>query len=161
MCTRSSSDRRAALALALALLLSACAPRRESPEAYAARNAVIRYDQALVEAFRASKSSRLTGVATDDEVARNAAVIAALLRDGKFMEARQIAFEVEKIRLLPDGRAEVDAAETWSYEHRPLADPARPVAPRTVRYALTYRLKRAGEGWAVDQVVSRGDGRAP
>lgn len=144
----------------LAVLLTACPRAREDAEAYAARNAVIRYNQALVEAFGASRADLLTAVATEEEISRVAAVISGLARQDQYMVARQTSFEVRSTDLepVPDAglaAARVSATETWSYEHRPLARREVPVPPRTVTYRLTYLLRRQGSGWLVGQVLDQ------
>ncbi len=140
--------------LALAVLLG-CRLHRETPDEHAARTAVMRYNEALVRAFRDCRAERLHGVATDEEVSRVAAVIAGLLRDQKYMEARQTQFKVERIGVTSQ-RADVDAVEEWSYEHRPLPDRNRAAPAKAAKYRLTYQLKRTSSGWEVDKVLHRG-----
>jgi len=127
---------------------------------YAAKNAVVRYNQGLVEAFRASRADLLTQVATENEVSRVSALIAGLATRGQYMEARQTAFEVKHTEVLraPDGGvagAKVDADETWAYEHRALAARDAPSEVKTASYRLSYLLERKEQGWLVGQVLDR------
>ncbi len=157
MSTRSSSSR-AALAL-LALGLAACPRGREDAEAYAARNAVVRYNQALVEAYRASRADLLTQAASPAEISRVAAIISGLASRGEFMEARQTSFQVTRTEVTAGDTgpvsARVDATETWTYEHRALSRRDAPVAPKTVDYHLTYLLEPSESGWRVGKVLDQ------
>lgn len=155
-----SSSRRAAAAL-LVLALAGCPRRREDPESYAARNAVIRYNQGLVEAFRASRGDLLGGVASSDEISRVVAVISGLATRGQYMVATQVTFDVVEIKVDPttDGglsTARVEARESWRYEHRSLAAHDAPAPPKALDYHLRYKLKREGAGWLVDEVEDLG-----
>ena len=157
MCTPSSSR---VVVLAVAALALGCPRQKEDAASYAARNAVIRYNQALVEAFRASRADLLTDASTEDEMSRVAAVIAGLTTRSQFMLARQTSFEVARIVVYAeDGgvpRARVEAKESWSYEHRSLTARETPVTPKTITYELTYELvSRPGGGWLVTEVRER------
>lgn len=144
----------------LALALAACPRPKEDAEVYAAKNAVVRYNQGLVEAYRASRADLLAQVATESEVSRVAAVIAGLASRGQYMEARQTAYEVKRTELLraPDGGvggARVRAEETWTYEHRALAARDAPSEVKTASYRLSYLLERREQGWVVGQVLDQ------
>ncbi len=91
MSTRVFSERLLLLAL-LSTAGAGCQRPRESPEAYAARVVVQRYNQLLPEAFRASRGDLLAEVAGPAEVSRVSSVIAGLSSQGKYMEARQLEF---------------------------------------------------------------------
>lgn len=158
MCTRSCSSL-AALAVAL-VAVTGCPRQQENAEAYAARNAVVRYNQALVEAFRASRAELLTEVATGDEISRVVSIIAGLATRGQFMVSRQTNFEVIRTTVATDDggapTATVEAKETWTYEHRSLEAKNTPVPPKTVSYRLTYLLEPHGGGWLVGKVKEQG-----
>lgn len=157
MCTPSCS--RAAAALAL-LALAACPRPREDAEVYAAKNAVVRYNQALVESYRAGRAELLVGVASEGEVSRVAALISGLATRGQYMEARQTAYAVTRAEVRPGGDggrggAVVDAEERWVYEHRSLGARDAPVPQKTLGYRLSYLLERRGDGWVVAQVLDQ------
>jgi hypothetical protein len=146
----------AAASLAAALIAAAgCGRAKESPEAYAARVAIERYDAALVEAFRTSRADRLADVASAAEVSRNEGVIAGLARQGLYMEARQTELRIEGTAASPAGGVDVNAVESWVYEHRSAADRGRAAPQKRVQYRLTYRLEKTPRGLRVDQVVER------
>ncbi len=162
MSTRSSFEKSILAGFIAALMLVACQRRREGVEEYAARNAVVRYNQRLVEAFRASRADLMSDVAEPGEVSRSAAIISGLLSKGLCMEARQTSFEVERTSL-PRGNdassfAELYAVESWEYEHR-LYDPScsRPgETKKQASYKLAYRLRKTGTGaWIVADVIDR------
>ncbi len=145
----------------MAFLALACQRGREDPEEFAARTAVTRYNRTLVEAYRASRADLLTGVASDAEVSRAAAIISGLLKDGRYMEARQTSFDVERtaVARADDGAlfGRVDATEAWEYEHRPLDARAGSGAPRKqTTYKLAYLLEKTkAGGWIVAEVIDR------
>lgn len=146
---------RRAVSLLLAAALAACQRDHTPPEVHAARTAVVRYNQALVQAYRAGRAEALAGVASPAEVRRVAGIVEGLSGLGKYMEAQQTDFRVlgTTINDRPDGVTIVDALETWSYEHRDLAARERPVTPKTATYRLAYNLVRAGDGFQVHQVI--------
>jgi hypothetical protein len=151
--------------VAAVLALCACPRPKEDAEAYAARNAVIRYNQALVEAFRASRADLLSSVATEDEISRVAAIIAGLARNEQFMVARQTSFEVTRTTLEPPAEggaatAQVSATEAWSYQHRALSSRDAPTPPKTASYRLTYLLRRGEAGWLVGRILDEDHPRA-
>ena len=144
----------APLAAVAAAALAACSAH-EDPAAQGVRAAVIRYDAALVDAFRSSRADGLRAVATESQVSRDAAVIAGLARQDRFMVARQDRFRVEKVVVSAPARAEVDAEEAWTYEHRALGAPDAPVEAKTLAYRMKYRLEGGPSGWRVSETIER------
>lgn len=139
----------AVLVLASALLGAGCQRHAETPEEHAARTAVVRYNQALVEAFRTRAEEKLVGVASEAERSRVGAIIAGLLSQGKVMMARQSSQKVEKVRRLKDDLISVETLETWQYEHRAFRDPNAPAEGKTITYRMEYQVRRVSEGWIV------------
>jgi hypothetical protein len=149
------------LALAAALLALAaggCHRERGSPDEQAARAAVARYNERLVEALRSGSSAPLREVARPEELARVDGLLASLAADGKVMRARQTDSRVlfVTVNSRRDGVTLVDTAESWEYEHRALARPDAPAAVKRARYRLQYELLRQGGGFVVHQVVDHG-----
>lgn len=142
----------AALAVAFG---SACQRHADNPDAQAARAAVARYNQALVEAFRTMEQDRLVHVATEAEVSRVGAVIAGLMAQGKVMQARQVDSRVEEVKVLAPDLAEVLTRESWSYEHRTLADRDRPAELKRVTYRMSYQVKKKDAAWLVQHAQVR------
>lgn len=158
MSTRSSSERRLALLLAAALAASACGPRIDDPEVHAVRTTVLRYNQRLVEAYRARRADLLDGIASETEIARTSRLIAGLLARAQYMEARQHELKFGNVRV-SGPHADADTEERWAYEHRALARPDERAPAREATYRLKYRLKRReGGGWLVDEVLELGSG---
>ncbi len=148
------------------LALAACQRAREDPEAYAARNAVIRFNQRLVEAYRASRAELMSDVADADEVSRAAATISGLLSQGLYMEARQTSFQVERTSIARGEQrpvsAEMEVLETWEYEHRALGARDVPSPKKKVTYKLAYQLRKTDAGgWIVAEVIDREHPRPP
>lgn len=141
-----------ALAASLLLILPVCRPASEPVDSYLGRVAVTRYNQALVQAYRAQRADLLQDVATAAEISRVGAFIAGLSRDGRFMVATQISFHVDVTATPNERRMTVDTVEEWSYEHRELATPASPAATKTVTYRLRYELQRNGARWKTDRI---------
>lgn len=146
---------------AVTALALACQRQPESPEAHEVKTAVARYNQVLVQAYRASKAELMQEVAGENEVARVAAVIAGLAAQSKFMEARPPRLEYRRVRVEAAGgppvagdelagkTAEVGTEEDWTYEHRSLAERDRATEPKKAKYRMTYRLERSPHGWYV------------
>lgn len=150
MSTPGCSERWALLVLALAGTVVACRRAPETVEAYTVRNAVIRYNQALVEAFAASRAELMKGVATDAEITKVASIISGLASQDQYMQARQTSFTVEGSELSATQSATLDATEDWVYEHRPFDGGSAPA--KRLRYRLRYHLTQAGGSWLVDRV---------
>jgi hypothetical protein len=147
---------RAALRLLLfALALSGCQRERISADEHAARTAVVRYNEALVLAYRGGRADVLRDVAGPEEVDRVASVVESLARQGRFMEARQTEcrFLGTTLNPRPDGVTLVNTVETWAYEHRPLAERERAVPAKQARYRLEYDLVRREGRFVVHRIV--------
>ncbi|SRR6266567_5318413 len=158
MSTRVFSERLLLLAL-LSTAGAGCQRPRESPEAYAARVVVQRYNQLLPEAFRASRGDLLAEVAGPAEVSRVSSVIAGLSSQGKYMEARQLEFTPVEVRVEgpPDGgtpSATVRSRERWSYQHLFIGVPeGQRVDKLETGYRMTYTLAREAERWVVESAM--------
>lgn len=163
MSTRSCCER-ALRAAALAVLVAAgCQREAEAPDAYAARTAVTRYNQALVEAFRTRDQERLAAVASEAERSRVGAIIAGLLVQGRVMLARQTEERVEKVVPRGPDLFEVDTVESWAYEHREATSPEAQAPRKTLTYAMAYEVRRTGDAWVVQHAETREErqGAAP
>lgn len=138
------------LAGVLVVLAVACQREPDAPDVHAAKAAVVRYGQALVEAHHASRPDLLTGVAEQEEIARADAAIAALVASGRLLEARQTSIEFRRVDV-EGAHATVEAAETWVVEYRALTDRERPAERREITSLMTYRLARSPTRWAVTE----------
>jgi hypothetical protein len=155
MCTPVSSRRAIGVLLGAAILAAACQRPSESPQAYAVRVAVQRYNQLLPDAFRASRADLLGEVASPSEVARVSSVIAGLTSQGKYMEARQLELIVIELRVDGEGKAAASTVRTrerWSYRHRFLGAPqSQSEEPLEASYRMTYAMIRKDDHWVVEK----------
>lgn len=157
MFTPGSSSRASALLASAAILLAACQRTSESPQGYAVRVAVQRYNQLLPDAFRASRADLLGEVAGPSEVSRVSSVIAGLTSQGKYMEARQLEFAVVELQVRGEGKsstATVRTRERWTYQHRLLGFPgSQRLEQLSASYRMTYTVVRTGDRWIVDRAL--------
>ncbi len=143
-------------AAVLALIAPAgCARDRLSADEHAARTAVVRYNETLVQAYRTGNRELMRDVAALEEVERIGSVVGSLAAAGRTMEARQTGFQVLGVTINPreDGVTLVETLETWIYEHRDMADRDRPAPAKEAKYRLAYNLVRAGGRFVVHRIV--------
>jgi hypothetical protein len=150
-----SRPRAVAGALLAWLALAACQRERISADEHAARTAVVRYNEALVLAYRSGSPDPLREAAVPAEVERVDGIIRSLAAEGKYMEARQteVRFLGTTINPNPDGVTLVNAVETWTYEHRPLTAREAPVPGKRAKYRLEYDLVRREGRFVVNRIV--------
>ena len=153
--TIGTTPRVALPALLAALALAACQRERLSADEHAARTAVLRYNEALVLAYRSGSADVLRDAAAPAEIERVGGIIRSLAADGRFLEARppEIRFLFTTINPKPDGVTLVNTVETWTYEHRSLAARDTPVPQRRLKYRLEYDLVRRDGGFVVHRIV--------
>lgn len=135
-------------ALLAAVAVLACArPERDAAEA------VRRYDDALVRAYRRADASELTGVATADE-ARRVSVLIDLKSAAKLvLESELRSFRVDRVEVSANGSAAgVATTERWRYHDRHLAPGEAPGPTFEREMAMRYELVREGKSWKVDAV---------
>jgi hypothetical protein len=154
MRSRKRSGSLAAAVLAL-IAPAGCARDRLSADEHAARTAVVRYNESLVQAYRTGNRELMRDVAALEEVERIGNIVASLAAAGRTMEARQTGFRVLGVTIneREDGVTLVETLETWTYEHRALADRDRPAPAKEAKYRLAYNLVRAGGRFVVHRIV--------
>jgi hypothetical protein len=150
-----SRPRAVAGALLAWLALAACQRERISADEHAARTAVVRYNEALVLAYRSGRADVMRDVAVAAEVDRADGIIRSLASDGRYMEARQteVRFLSTTINPRPDGVTLVNTVETWAYEHRSLAARDAPAPAKRAKYRLEYDLVRREGRFVVNRIV--------
>jgi hypothetical protein len=153
--TIASLPRAALPALLAALALAACQRERLSADEHAARTAVLRYNEALVLAYRSGNVGVLRDAAVPVELERVDGIIRSLAAEGKYLEARppEIRFLFTTVNPRPDTVTLVNTIETWTYEHRSLAARDAPAPSRRAKYRLEYDLVRKDGGFVVNRIV--------
>ena len=151
-----STPRSLVLLLVAVPLATSCQRPRESPDAYAASVAVQRYNQRLLEAFRASRADLLADVAGPGEVSRVSAIVAGLTAEGRHMEARQIEFTPVSVHAdgPGDGGARtvtVRSRERWSYEHR--GSGGETLKQGEASYRMIYTVVQEQDRWVVERAA--------
>jgi hypothetical protein len=116
---------------------------------------VLRYNQALVEAFSSRDQERLVKVATEAERNRVGAIIAGLQSQGRLMLARRTSERTLAVKRLEADLFEVTTLERWEYEHRQLSAPQTPVQPKTLTYVMAYQVRRMDGAWVVQHAQAR------
>lgn len=141
--------------VALALALAACQRERLPPDEHAARTAVVRYNEALVLAYRSGNAAPMRDVALPAEVDRVDSTIRALAAEGRYMEARQVESRVVGVTVnpRPDGVTLVETVEAWEYEHRALDARDRAAPAKRAKYRLVYDLVRRDGRFVVHRLV--------
>ncbi len=138
-------------AVALAASAAACRDRADAEAARAVR-AVRDYDEALVQAFRASDARPLRAVALEAEANRVVVLVDLKRSNGIVLESTLERLEVTGTLRTGAGGRTVETVERWRYFDRPLA-PGRP--PGTVFVAemrMRYELAREEGRWKVERV---------
>jgi hypothetical protein len=135
-------------AVALAASAAACRDRADAE----AERAVRDYDEALVQAFRASDARPLRAVALEEEANRVVVLVDLKRSNGIVLESTLERLEVTGTLRTGAGGRTVETVERWRYFDRPLA-PGRP--PGTVFVAemrMRYELAREEGRWKVERV---------
>jgi hypothetical protein len=106
-------------------------------------NAVRRYDQAVIEAYRSSDAKPIEAITGEDEGRRLTALIGVKRDMGVTLDAQLLEFRVEGV-----GREghdyTVSTVERWYYQDRRIGSGERVGADSTDRYWMRYRLRRRG-----------------
>ncbi|BDG08852.1 hypothetical protein [Anaeromyxobacter paludicola] len=146
---------RPAVAPVLCALALACQRPKESPDGYAARVAVERYNQRLLEAFRVQRADVLEDVAGAGEVSRVAAILSGLAAQGRHMDARQLELTPVSVSFAAregGGRtATVRTRERWAYRH--LGAGGESLKDGEALYRMTYTVVEDESRWTVERAA--------
>lgn len=141
--------------LALFLLLSGCLQKPQDPETMEIRNAVRKYNRALIDAYGTFDMKLLEPSATEKEIRKVDVLTLTLREENKRLEAR-----LEKLRFTSAGKiteaaARVTTEEKWRYRHVGLRDGKPLGAEKEESSTLRYFLIKTPAGWKVDSVEAQ------
>lgn len=135
-------------AVALTASLAACRDRADAE----AERAVRDYDEALVQAFRASDAAPIRRVALEKEANRVVVLVDLKRSNGLVLESTLERLEVTGTsRTGPAGRT-VETFERWRYFDRPLAPGRAPGTVFVAQMRMRYELGREDGRWKVESV---------
>jgi hypothetical protein len=138
---------RRALAAAVALALAAC-----GGDAREAEQAVRRYDDASIAAYRAGTVEPLEALATARERKKVQVLVDLKKANGLVLESELRALDVERSERLGADLVKVRTRESWRYRDRPVA-PGVPGGPSvSAEMTMEYSVVRDGGRWKVDDV---------
>lgn len=132
-------------------LVSACkkAPAREEM----IKEVIVKYDIALIEAYRRLTIRPVEKVASDLEVSKNNAILLGFYQDKIFMESHLEDIKFRNIKFESDTKAEARVTEKWRWRHlhRETKKEVKPwvESEQKLRYHL---VKDPKKGWIVDSV---------
>ncbi len=138
--------------LVLLLLVSFLFPgcgARETEQEFLVKNAVRKYNTALVESYRSGDASLLDGLATGREIRRVDILIDTLKAQNRRLRASLERIDFGALQVEGDRLAKASTRETWSYEHVDVAKQTPVGKARRIEYALLYSLERQGNRWLV------------
>ncbi len=148
--------------ISLLLFLVACSGKEKNYEERLIRNAVRKYNSALIETYRDFVVSRLDEYATESEVKRIDVLILSMRIEGKFLNAKIKGLRFKEVRMTGDDTAEVDTEEDWEYQHLNIKTHQPMSELKKVKYNMTYTLVRRDNRWLVkfvDYTESKGKRR--
>lgn len=122
---------------------------RESAEDFLLKNAVRKYNRALVETYRMAEPGLLADVAAEQEVRKVDVLITTLQMQNKVLRASLDRIAFIGMDRPGDERAEVKTSEDWFYEHMDRKTRQRVGQAKRIHYELVYTLERKGGKWIV------------
>lgn len=137
------------LILALITSLSLGCGARETEEEFLVKNAVRKYNTALVESYRTGDPSLLDSLATEPEIHRVDILIATLQGQNRRLRASLERIDFGDVQVEGARLATVRTREVWSYEHVDATRQTRVGDLRRIEYDLLYSLERHGAKWLV------------
>lgn len=137
------------LILALITSLSLGCGARETEEEFLVKNAVRKYNTALVESYRTGDPSLLDGLATEPEIRRVDILIATLQGQNRRLRASLERIDFAGVQVEGAHLATVRTREVWSYEHVDASRQTRVGDRRRIESDLLYSLERHGAKWLV------------
>lgn len=135
--------------LALVSFLFPGCGARETEDEFLVKNAVRKYNTALVESYRTGDPTLLDGLATEREMRRVDILIGTLQGQNRRLRATLDRIDFGAVQGGGDRLAKVSTHEAWSYEHMDLTRQTRVGNARRIEYDLLYTLERQGARWMV------------
>lgn len=129
--------------------LISCGKRADTGEEAGIKEAVRRYDEALIKAYNVVDTKPIDGLASEKEIGKVRMIIWKFLGEKKFMESELLDLRFEKIRVKGKDSAEVETFERWRYRH--LDKDTRDVVftKDMEEYRLSYEMIKEKGKWVV------------
>lgn len=144
---------KAAVVLAAVLALAGCvAPSKYSPEEAAVRDVIRRYNQMIIQGYRALNMNGMSQVATklqseDEYIFMSSLAEGGVRLDATLKDLEFLAVSVETTS------ATAETRETWDYKHYSRADGTLVREERGLVYQLAWDLEKQPSGaWLVSDV---------
>lgn len=145
-----------AIAIALALFLTGCAPIVLSADERAIRSTIESYNTLLVEGYRSLDMTSMREVATQLQAEDEYIYMSSLAEGGVRLDATLKDLEFVKMSVEATS-ALVETRETWDYVHYGRDDGKLLLEQRGLVYKLAYDLEKQADGrWLVSDIRAIG-----
>lgn len=145
------------LAISLALAAVTGCAKKEDPGLKEIRQAVWRYDEALIRVYNELDPKPLYGLASEKEIGKVRMIIWRFMGEKKIMESRLNDLKFVRIEKKGRGSAEVETLEKWRFRHL-REGTGEEVMPWTEKeYSLTFEMLRQDGKWIVDSSKLTGE----
>lgn len=142
--------KRILILLMLVAGLVSCGKTVDTKEDVEIKDAVRKYDEALIKVYSILDTKPLDGLASEKEIGKVRMIIWKFLGEKKFMESELLELKFEKVRIKDKDSAEVETFERWRYRH--INKDTRKVVftKDPVEYRLSYEMVKENGIWVVE-----------